>query len=193
MGLRRRGGLLLVVFGLILVGVWLVRVALLAQSLQGHFAQLRAVATQSDLAPTCGEIWATDDDLTALRREVGALVTLAPLFRWMPIIGNDLDAAPHLLDVADALTDAGSLVCESFARSGVRDVSLGDVMRTFAENQATLQQAADAATRAERAMPPVRSETFSPLLSSRVATLQRALPRARRIAGRNFRAVAGRI
>jgi len=179
MELRRRGGLLLVVFGLILVGVWLVRVALLAQSLQGHFAQLRAVATQSDLAPTCEEIWATDDDLTVLRREVGALVTLAPLFRWMPIIGNDLDAAPHLLDVADALTDAGSLVCESFARSGVRDVSLGDVMRTFAENQATLQQAADAATRAEQAMPPVRSETFSPLLSSRVATLQRALPLVR--------------
>jgi len=87
MELRRRGGLLVVVFGLILVGVWLVRVALLAQSLQGHFAQLRAVATQSDLAPTCEEIWATDDDLTALRREVVHWSRLRRCFAGCPLSG----------------------------------------------------------------------------------------------------------
>lgn len=175
----RRIGLLIIVLGLLIVGVWLVRLAWSAQSLQIHFDQVRETTKQADLAPTCEAMWALQNDVTDLRRDAGGLIALAPLLRWLPMVGNDLDAAPRLLSAGDDLAEAGSAVCEAFARSGEREVTLGSVMRVLAENQVIVQQAAARATRAEQTMSSVRSDALSPLLSSRVQTLQRALPMAR--------------
>ncbi|MCI0475639.1 MAG: DUF4012 domain-containing protein [Anaerolineales bacterium] len=172
----RRIGSLIIVLGLLILSAWIVRLAWSAQSLKIHFDQVRETAKQADLAPTCEALWALQNDVTDLRRDAGGLIALAPLFRWLPVVGNDLDAAPRLLAAGDDLAEAGSLVCESFARSGVREVSLGGVMRVFADNQAIVQQAAARATRAEQTLSSISSDALSPLLSSRVQTLQRAMP-----------------
>ena len=176
---RRRIGWLLIVLGLLISALWLVRVGLTANALRTHLDQLRATAKQADLAPTCQALWAMQDDLVALRRDAGGLVALAPLFRWLPIFGNDLDAAPRLLSAGDDLAEAGSLLCEAFARSGEREATLGAVLRVLAENQPLVQQAAARAARAEQTLASVPSDALSPLLASRVQTLQRAAPLVR--------------
>ncbi len=176
---RRRIGWLLIVLGLLISALWLARVGLTANALRTHFDQLRATAKQADLAPTCEALWALQDDLVALRRDAGGFVALAPLFRWLPIFGNDLDAAPRLLSAGDDLAEAGSLLCEAFARSGEREATLGAVLRVLAENQPLVQQAAARAARAEQTLASVPSDALSPLLASRVQTLQRAAPLVR--------------
>jgi hypothetical protein len=90
-----------------------------------------------------------------------------------------LDAAPRLLAAGDDWAEAGSLLCEAFARSGEREASLGSVMRVLAQNQALVQQAAARAARAEQTLSPIQSDALSPLLASRVQTIQRAAPLAR--------------
>lgn len=176
---RHRIGWLLIALGAVVVGLWLARLAWNAYTLRARFDQLRATAKQSDLAPLCETLWAMQDDLFALRRDAGGLVALAPMFKWLPIFGNDLDAAPRLLAAGDDLAEAGSLVCEAFARSGERETTLGVVTRVLSENQPLVQQAAARAARAEQMLAPIPSETLSPLLASRVQTLQRATSLAR--------------
>ncbi|MBI5305260.1 MAG: DUF4012 domain-containing protein [Chloroflexi bacterium] len=175
----RRVSIALIVLGFLLIVVWVARVAFAAQSLRAHLAQMEGMARQSDLAPLCETMWSTRDDVTALRREVGGLVALAPSFGWLPIFGNDARAAPALLDAADALTEAGARVCEAFARSGVRDVSLSEGVRVLAENPALLQQAHTQFTRAEQALVNVDAAALSWLLSARVAQIQRVVPLGR--------------
>lgn len=176
---RRRIGWLLIALGVVIVVVWSARVAWNAYSLRARFDHLRATAKQSDLAPLCETLWAMQDNLIALRRDAGSFLALAPMFRWLPIFGNDLDAAPRLLSAGDDLAEAGSLVCESFARSGERETTLGAVTRVLAENQPLVQQAAARAARAEQTLAPIQSDTLSPLLAARVQTLQRATSLAR--------------
>lgn len=176
---QRRIGWLLIALGIVIVGVWGARLAWNAYSLRARFDQLRTTAKQSDVAPLCETLWAMQDDLFALRRDVGGLVALAPMFQWLPIFGNDLDAAPRLAATGDDLAEAGSLVCEAFARSGERETTLGAVTRVLAENQPLVQQAAARAARAEQTLAPIQSETLSPLLASRVQTLQRVASLAR--------------
>lgn len=176
---RQRIGWLLLALGVLVVVIWGARLAWNAYTLRARFDQLRATAKQSDLAPMCETLWALQDDLTALRRDAGGLIALAPMFRWLPIFGNDLDAAPRLLAAGDDLAEAGSLLCESFARSGERDVTLGSVLRVLSENQPRVQQAAARAARAEQTLASIQSEALSLLLASRVQTLQRAAPLAR--------------
>ncbi len=176
---RRRVGFVLVVLGSILIAAWVIHVGLTIRSLQEDVNQLRAVAAKSDIAAACQILGRTEDDVRALQSETGVLIALAPLFRWMPSVGNDLDAVPHLVTAANPLMDAGSTLCDAFSRSGVRDLSLVTVARALADNPSNLQQAAAAVAKAERGMSPVQSDALSPLLSSRIATVQRLLPLGR--------------
>lgn len=176
---RRRIGLLLLGLGIVIIGVWGARLAWNAYTLSARFDQLRAAAKQTDLAPMCESLWAMQSDLVALRRDAGGVLALAPTLRWLPLFGSDLDAVSALMDAGDDLAEAGSLLCESFARAGERDVTLGSVLRVLAENQPLVQQAAARAARAEQTLARIPNDALSPLLVARAQTLQKMMPRVR--------------
>ena len=148
-------GKVLLVVGLALLVIWGARVAMLARSLQGHLAEAQAIADTKNVNPqvACELVRNLQSDLVGINQEAGALVSLAPAFGWLPNIGGDLQAAPHLLAMANGLSEAGSIVCAALAPmlKSNGHLSIENAAALLAANQADLQRAANAANRAERA------------------------------------------
>ena len=55
------------------------------------------------------------EDLACLRTESGGVLALAPLLGWLPEVGGDVASAPQLLEMAEALTNAGVLVFDAIS------------------------------------------------------------------------------
>jgi hypothetical protein len=154
---------LLVLLLVVLLAAWGVRLAQTGQSLRQHLAQAQALADapeEVDPVAACALVREMRGDVVALEREAGGLVRLAPALGWLPKVGGDLQAAPHLLAMADGLTEAGTLACDALepalvAFGGTDEASGGfsleQMVGLLAEHQADLERARAAVERAQEA------------------------------------------
>jgi hypothetical protein len=178
----------LVILGLILSLVWCVCLVRTALSLREHLAQAQALADLADspepldTLETCNLVHDLRDDVVALRQETGGLVQLAPVLGWLPKIGGDLRAAPHLLNTADGLTEAGALTCDamqpalaSFGSTGA-DLSPEQVIDLLTREKTSLKRAQAATERAQAAWEKVDAASLSPWLAGKVSMLDTGLP-----------------
>ena len=184
----KRVGWSLILLGVVLLVVWGVRLIQAGQSLREHLALAQGLADAPeaiDPAAACGLVLDLRNDVVALRQEAGGLVRLAPALGWLPKVGGDLQAAPHLLAVADGLTEAGTLACDAlgpalaaFGGTGGAPggFSLEQVAGLLAEHQTDLEQALAAVERAQAAWAQVDTESLSPWLAGKMALLEQGLP-----------------
>ena len=128
---ERKRVYLLAGLGLILAGTVLVlglgwakyhRVQTCATSTLDGLNALREMASAGDLETAdldlmgLGEqLRGLQEDLACLRTESGGLMALAPLLGWLPGVGSDVASAPQLLEMAEALTNAGVLVFDALS------------------------------------------------------------------------------
>jgi hypothetical protein len=191
-GARRKAwikwaGLMLVILGAVLLLVWGVGVARTGLSLWEHLSQALALKDDPqslDPAAACELVHGLRDDLVTLRRQAGGLVQLAPALGWLPKFGGELRAAPHLLVVADGLTEAGTLGCDALepalaafgGGSEDNDFSLERMAALLAEKQPDLEQALAAVERAQDAWAQVDVSSLSPWVAGKTALLEQGLP-----------------
>ncbi|MGC9320615.1 MAG: DUF4012 domain-containing protein [Armatimonadota bacterium] len=131
---------------------------------------------------------AVHDDVVALERRGGLLVRLAPALGWLPRVGGDLQAAPHLLAVGDGLTEAGAIGCDvagpvlaSLGESSSGEMSPGsispmDLIEVLTGRRSDLERARAAVEKAETAWARVDVENVSPRVSEKAPLLDRGLP-----------------
>jgi len=184
----KRVGQLLVLLGVVLLVVGGARLAQVGLSLRGHLRQAQALADAPgsvNPATACGLVQDLRGDVTMSRREVGGLVQLAPALGWLPKIGGDLRAAPHLLGVADGLTEAGTLACDAlepalaaFGETGgtLGGFSLEQMAHLLARDQTDLKGALTAVERAQAAWAQVDADGLSPWLAGKTVLLEQGLP-----------------
>jgi hypothetical protein len=181
----KRAGVILALLGVILLIVWTIRLAQIGLSLQRHLSQAQGLADAPeslDPADACSLVRDLRGDIVALRREVWWLVRLAPAFGWLPGVGGDLQAAPHLLDTANGSTEAGALTCNALepALTTVGGTSEGlspeGMTRLLAEKQPSLRQALAAAEQAQEAWERIDQERLSEWLAEKVSPLNKGLP-----------------
>lgn len=185
---RKRLGWGLALVGVLLLIVWLVQLTWVGSSLLGHLRQGLKLADDPgalDPAAACDLVRDLRGDVTALRRQVGGLVRLAPAFGWLPGVGGDLRAAPYLLVTADGLTEAGALTCDALGPAltafggagGASDrLSVEQIVNLMAVRRADLERAAAAAGRAQAAWEEVDLDDLSPWLAKRLSPLDKGLP-----------------
>ncbi len=180
----KRAGWALVILGVLLLAVWAVTMGSRALSLRRHLTQIESWAEAPetvDPAAACELVASARADVTGLHRGAGGLVRLAPALGWLPRVGGDLRAAPHLLAMADGLTEVGAIGCEvagpllGFAH-GAGDSAVRSLVAALEDGRVDLDQARGAAVRAERAWQQVDVDDLSPRLAKRAPLLDRALP-----------------
>lgn len=111
----------LILTGLLLLLLWIGfktwRVYTAAQSLLGIQAEAQTLLAGGldSLDPDAAEALALGAraDVVTLHRELGFLRPIAPYVAWVPRLGPTLVAAPYLLDMADAGSEAGALAVSS--------------------------------------------------------------------------------
>ena len=184
---RRVGRVLLLLVAVLLV-VWGLRLALTGLSLRRHLVQVQAVVDAPgavEPAAACDLVHDLRDDVVALRRQAGFVVQLAPALGWLPKVGGDLRAAPHMLVVADGLTEAGVLACDALQPvltavggdgAASEDLSLERVADLVAEAQSDMEQALTAVEQAQEAWAQVDVARLSPWTAGKVALLEQGLP-----------------
>ncbi|MGQ9717922.1 MAG: DUF4012 domain-containing protein [Anaerolineae bacterium] len=180
---RRRIGWLILALGTVLLFLWGARVIRAGLSLRRHLAQAEALLRSPETAnpeTACALVGSLRQDLGTVRREAGLLVSLAPALGWLPRVGGDLRAAPHLLVMADGLTEAGAVACDLLGPALAGDsLSLDGAIRLLTEEQSDLKRAQAAVARAEEAWRQVDVSRLSPRMARRVAPLGRMLPALR--------------
>jgi len=115
-------GLTLILLGVVLLGIWSVRVFQTLQSLQDNLRAAEAL-TESNPLQTLQDnpetvtrlLHDVRNDVVALERQAGAVAKLGPALGWLPKIGPLLEDAPALLEMADGLTEAGVLLWDASA------------------------------------------------------------------------------
>lgn len=182
------GGGVLFLLAVVLLAVWGLRLARIGQSLRQHLAQAQMLADDPqsvDPAAACGLVRDLRGDVVDLEGHLGGVVGLAPALGWLPRVGGDVRAAPHLLTVAGGLTEAGVLACDALepALASLADsdedpggFSLEQVAYLLAEKQPELGQALAAVERAQTAWMQVDAGPLSPWLAEKVGLLDRGLP-----------------
>ncbi|MGQ9468049.1 MAG: DUF4012 domain-containing protein [Anaerolineae bacterium] len=180
---RRRIGWLILALGTVLLFLWGARVIRAGLSLRRHLAQAEALLRSPETAnpeTACALVGSLRQDLGTVRREAGLLVSLAPALGWLPRVGGDLRAAPHLLVMADGLTEAGAVACDLLGPALAGDsLSLDGAIRLLTEEQSDLKRAQAAVARAEEAWRQVDVSRLSPRMARRVAPVGRMLPALR--------------
>ena len=81
-----------------------------------HLAQVQAIADKPGLVnpeAACELAHGLRSDIMALEHDIGGLVNLAPLLGDLPRVGGSLRAAPHLLTIAEGLSEVGEVTCQS--------------------------------------------------------------------------------
>ncbi len=180
-------GIGLLVLGVFFLVGWGIRLAWLGRSLWHDLAALEALAESPetlDPVVACDLLRDTRDHLVALNRQAGGLVQVGPSLGWLPVVGGDLAAAPHLLAVGDGLTEAGSLMCDAFGPalaafggdSSQGGMSPEELVRLLADARPTIEQALVATRRARSAWAQVDVQTLSSRLARKVVLLDQGLP-----------------
>ncbi|MDY7080756.1 MAG: DUF4012 domain-containing protein, partial [Chloroflexota bacterium] len=181
------GSLAIVLLGVVLLVVWGVRVAQTGLSLWENLAQVQALADDPqslDPAVVCGLVQDLREDVVKLQVQVGGVARLGPALGWLPKVGGDLQAAPHLLTVAGGLTEAGSLGCDAMepaldaflGGSQNSDFSLEWMTGLLAEKKPDLEQALAAVNRSQDAWAQIEADNLSPRLARETALLEQGLP-----------------
>ena len=182
------GGLALVLLGVGLLIAWGTGLVQAGLSLQQHLAQIQALSDDPrslDPVAACGLVHDLRDDLVTLRRQTGGLDQLAPALGWLPKIGGDLRAVPHLLVVADGLTEAGVLACDAMepamialggSGGGSDSLSPEQMMGLLADKQSDLERALAAVERAHNAWMQVDVQSLSAWTAGKTALLDQGLP-----------------
>ncbi len=180
---RRRWAWLFLTLGVVLILVWAGRLAATALSLRRHLAAVEALVRapdKPDPSAACALVGSLRRDVETVRREAGGLVSLAPGLRWLPGVGGDLCAAPHLLEIADGLSEAGVIACDVLkpALDGPEgeSFSLEQALYLLAEKGPDLQRAKEAIARAEAAWKRIEVSRLSPRLARRALLVGRMLP-----------------
>jgi len=86
---------------------------------QGHLSQIQSMSRAhapaalqlEGLQAIEGELIRAETELGIVRDELGPLLALSPYLSWLPLVGGDLKAAPHLLDLTMDCLEAGRLIC----------------------------------------------------------------------------------
>ena len=185
---RRYVAWALILLGLALITLWAFRLGRTALSLRGHWVEAQSWAEapgEVDPAQACRLVQDAQADVSAVQRQVGLLARWAPAAGWLPWVGGDLRAAPHLLTMGTNLAQAGAIVCEvaepalpwlgggSPATEGVpRD----EILRLLDQGRSDLQRAEAAAGRARWAWEQVDAPALSAPLRERAPLLDQGLP-----------------
>ncbi|MBC7226459.1 MAG: DUF4012 domain-containing protein [Thermoflexales bacterium] len=184
---RSSASYLLLALGAALLLLWTVTVGRAALSLRTHLREATALAARAqedlpDPEALCGLVRGLRADVATLSRQAGWAVRLAPALGWLPGVGGDLRAAPHLLATADHLTRAGVLACDALAPAfgllgeGMSLPSLEAVLPYLAAARPSLEEALGEVEQAAVTWEQVDRATLSPRTARRVALLDRALP-----------------
>ena len=176
----------IVVLGVGLLLVWALPLVRAAQSARVHLLEAHALMDapgETDVETACTLVRDLRADVVALDRRAGVLVRFAPILGWLPSLGGDMQAAPHLLAVADGMTDAGVLVCDTFEpllvsfesedRSGF---SLEDAVPLLAEKSPDLNRALTAVGLAQDGWEQVETGSLSPWVAEKTGPLEWAIP-----------------
>ena len=115
-----------------------------------------------DLAGLGEQLRGLSEDLACLRSESGGMLALAPLLGWLPEVGSDVASAPQLLEMAEALTNAGVLVFDA----------MSPVLEGMEDRGSTAQ--ADGQRRLDLAETVLALDAAQPALASAEAELGRA-------------------
>lgn len=197
---RRRLPLLILLLVVVLAGVWgygkyarlkpplvsLLNTARRLQAMnddrQGTLARLK----QEGVGSLLQDAAQAEIDLRTLRRELGPILWLCPRLSWLPRIGDDLAAAPHLLDMGIELVSAGwwagyglAPLADAALSSSVSGDPLGQALPRLALARPHLLEANDAMARAQAAREAFAQAELLPQIGKRITQLDAYLPLAR--------------
>lgn len=124
---------------------------------------------------------ATRQLVASARRDWGFLAGAAAWFGWVPGVGGDLAALPHLMDMAQTLLDGGALLyAEAKPAVAALPDGMGAMLAVLATrapgDTAALREAEQALRRAAEAWGKVDSRRLSPRLARFAPLVDRALP-----------------
>ncbi len=155
-------------------------------SLQERLDELQAAADGSSdvgLGALGASLRGAEADLDALRGEVGIFLPLTRHLGWVPGVGGDLRAAPVLLDVAQSVTQAGSVAFDGLEPlvaltegDQVVDRPLAQVLTTLSDARPDLEAAQARLAVALGRRLEVDDSALSPRTASLVERLDRYLP-----------------
>ena len=153
---------LLVLAGVLVLLLWLGlkawRVYQSAQSLLSIEPEARALMAGGvkQIDPDAAEalVLRARTDIAVLHDELAIIRPIAPYLGWVPRLGPTLVASPHLLEMADAGSEAGALAVTSlkpaltiFQREDFGMTSLGELLPVISDAAPELEDAAAAVTR----------------------------------------------
>ena len=153
---------LLVLAGVLILLVWLGlkawRVYQSAQSLLAIEPEARALVAGGvkQIDPDAAEalVLRARTDIAVLHDELAIIRPITPYLGWVPRLGPTLVAAPHLLEMADAGSEAGALAVTSlkpalaiFQREDFGMTSLGELLPVVSDAAPELEDAAAAMAR----------------------------------------------
>ncbi len=133
------------------------------------------------------ELAQVEADLKGVRNELRPLLSLAPHLGWIPAVGGDLKAAPHLLDAAIDMVGAGRLAFEGaqpvaeLLAGGLLDPLLGGglnevILSTLAAERLRFLEAQDRLSKAAVERREIDRVSLSPRLGRYVDRLDEYLP-----------------
>jgi hypothetical protein len=158
----------------------------LVHSLQRRLDKLQAVADDSvnmRLSEVGENLQEAHSDLRALRSEIALFVPLTQFLGWVPVVGDDLRAAPALLDIALNVTEAGTIAFDGLEPlvtllddASVEDQFLAQALRFLSDARPDLQAAQARLAVAQERRPEIDDGVLTARTAHLVAQLDRYLP-----------------
>jgi hypothetical protein len=185
-------GLVIVAGITIWLGVKVQRIYSVYRGLTPQLASLQALTrttaanpAELDLAQIEDSLQSTNRRLAFLSEETAPFRPLTPYLGWVPIIGGDVEAAPHLLAAGQDMSTAGLLLFERFSpllEAQQLDGGEADpftlVVSTLAEARPDLARAEAHLRRAQASLDLVDETRLSPRLAPQFAAVERYVPLA---------------
>ncbi len=161
----------------------------------GHLWTLQSMAGRDpnpqDWEQVEAELSQAEGDFQAVEEGLEPLLFLCRYLGWLPAVGRDIEAAPHLLQIAIDVCGAGGMVLEAlealpglsstevpgpFEVAGPSSQNLGQtVLVGLVAGQPTLEQAQAKLDRVAEARRQIDAARLSPRLARRVESLDRYL------------------
>lgn len=138
-----------------------------------------ALHNPADLAApsTLASVTQLQTDLQSFTQEVQPFLWLAPKLKWIPVHGGDLENAPHLLELANRLTNASLLTLEagspllSAVNAAASSPTPADLTASLLQAQPRLADARAEFDLALQARRQITAAALSPRLNDMLASL----------------------